>query len=164
MLVSSANRYDMSADRQNWCESVQANGTEYPYYANQGTSMSAPVVTGTIALMMQVNPLLTTAAVRRVLERTSIKDDFYTAENSLQWGYGKLDAWAAITDVIENTLVRGDVNNDREINIADVSTVLDIIHDGTSGKDAILLLRADVDRNTEINISDINRIIDLILK
>lgn len=164
MLVSSANRYDMSADRQNWCESVQTNGTEYPYYANQGTSMSAPVVTGTIALMMQVNPLLTTAAVRRVLERTSIKDDFYTAENSLQWGYGKLDTWAAITDVIENTLVQGDVNNDREINIADVSTVLDIIHDGTTGKDAILLLRADVDRNTEINISDINRIIDLILK
>ena len=52
----------------------------------------------------------------------------------------------------------GDVNGDKEVNIADVNTVIDIILDGNSFTTA-----ADVNGDGEINIADINVIIDIIL-
>ena len=56
----------------------------------------------------------------------------------------------------------GDVNNDGEINIADVNAVIDIILGGSA--DADLRQRADVNIDNEINIADINTIIGLITK
>ena len=52
----------------------------------------------------------------------------------------------------------GDVNGDREINIADVNAVIDIILGGNDDTTA-----ADVNGDGEINIADINAIIDIIL-
>ena len=163
VLLSSANRYNVTSNRDHWPAPVMENGVEYPYYANQGTSMSAPVVTGSIALMLQVNPSLTTSAVREVLRRCSSRDDYVIGGDISRWGYGKLDALAAIDDVIENTLVRGDVNNDKEVNIADVMATIDIILGTASEVDAATLLRADVNRDNEVLIADVNVIIDLIL-
>ena len=51
----------------------------------------------------------------------------------------------------------GDVNNDGEVNIADVNAVIDMILDGGSNA------AADVNGDGEINIADINAIIDIIL-
>ena len=163
ILISSANRYDVNSNRQNWPSPAVVNGECYPYYPNQGTSMSAPIVTGAIALMLQVNPALTTAQVREVLKRSSIKDDIVLSGNEAQWGAGKLDVLAAVNDVIQNTMLRGDVNNDGEINIADVLAIIDIIIGNSSSHSTTRLVRADVDQNREINVSDINRVIDLIL-
>ena len=57
----------------------------------------------------------------------------------------------------------GDVNNDKEVGIADVMALIGIILDGMSGHDAATLMRADVNRDSEIQIADINVLIDLIL-
>jgi hypothetical protein len=54
--------------------------------------------------------------------------------------------------------VHGDVNGDREINIADVNAVIDIILRENGGIPA-----ADVNGDGEINIADINAVIDIIL-
>jgi serine protease AprX len=64
-----------------------------PYLSRSGTSMSAPVVTGTVALMLQANPALTANAVKAILQ--------YTAETSpgsdpLTQGAGYLNARGAI--------------------------------------------------------------------
>ena len=163
-LVSSASRYDTVANRQYWPAPVMKDGTEYPYYVNQGTSMSAPVVTGTVALMLQVNPALGPAEVREVLQRTSIVDSFVNGSgNPGKWGSGKLDAEAAVDEVIRTTFLHGDVNNDREVGIADVMALIDIILTGRAGCDAGTLLRADINHDCEILIADINALIDLIL-
>ena len=46
--------------------------TDYmPYMSLSGTSMSAPVVSGTIALMFQANPALTPNAVKAILQYTA---------------------------------------------------------------------------------------------
>ena len=53
---------------------------------------------------------------------------------------------------------KGDVNNDGEVNIADVNAVIDLILGG-SGSNA----SADVNNDGEINIADVNALINLIL-
>ena len=57
--------------------------------------------------------------------------------------------------------VRGDVNGDGEVNIADVNTVIDIILGGSA--DEGTMQRADVNGDGEINIADVNTIMDIIL-
>lgn len=163
VLLSSANRYDEVADRQQWLEDVTVQGELYPYYANQGTSMSAPVVTGTVALMLQVNPRLTPADVRAVLQQSSRRDACVINGNEAQWGAGKLDAVAAIDDVVAHTIIPGDVNNDLEVSVADVMALVDVILSPSSRHDAATMIRADVNRDQEIQLSDVNCVIDLIL-
>ena len=163
IVLSSANRYDVNSNRQRWPSPVVMEQDTFPYYANQGTSMSAPVVTGTIALMLQVNPALTTAMVRDVLRRSANRDEYVINGQSDRWGFGKLDSWAAIDDVMTNTLTSGDVNNDSEINIADVVAIINIIL-GKEPDHIAQLLRADVNRDSEIVISDVNCVINMILK
>ena len=55
----------------------------------------------------------------------------------------------------------GDVNNDGEVNISDITKLIDILLDGTI--DDSLLQRADVNNDGEVNISDISKILDIIL-
>ena len=57
--------------------------------------------------------------------------------------------------------LRGDVNNDGEVNIADVNALIDIILGGAV--DEVTRSRADVNGDSEVNIADINALIDIIL-
>ena len=57
-----------------------------------------------------------------------------------------------------DALSRADVNEDGEINIADVNTILDVILAGAD------LSAADVNGDGEVNIADVNALIDFILK
>lgn len=164
VVISSANRYDMVSNRSLWPPVAVENGESYPYYPNQGTSMSAPVVTGAIALMLQLNPELSTADVREVLKRSSTRDEMTDQGNAQQWGSGKLDVWAAVNDVITDTMTHGDVNDDGEINIADVMSIIHIILGEPSSFSVSRRVRADVNRNREINIADVNQVINMILK
>lgn len=163
-LFSSASRYDEHSDRGTWLAEVLAEGTSYPYYVNQGTSMSAPVVTGAIALMLQINPSLSPSAVREIFRQTCIKDGPVLDGDAQRWGSGKLDAVSAINHVIRNTLLQGDVNNDHEVTIADAGALVDILLGNRPKNDAAALVRADVNYDNEIQIGDINQVIDLILK
>ena len=55
----------------------------------------------------------------------------------------------------------GDVNDDGEVNIGDVTMIINVILGGDI--DADMLARADVNGDGEVNISDVNRVIDIIL-
>jgi serine protease AprX len=64
-----------------------------PYLSLSGTSMAAPVVTGTVALMLQANPSLTPNAVKAILQFTSQASAAY---DPLTQGAGFLNAYGAI--------------------------------------------------------------------
>lgn len=162
VLVSSANRYFVDAPNlQYWQPSAFVDGVEYTYSPDLGTSMSAPIVAGTIALWMQANPTLTVGDVRQVLKHSSRRDAYVLSGNHERWGAGKLDAYAGLLNVLKLDEIVGDVNGDREVNIADVNIVISIIQ----GREVVpdVLRRADVNKDEEINIGDVNMIIDIIL-
>jgi serine protease AprX len=65
-----------------------------PYLSLTGTSMAAPVVTGTVALMLQANPSLTPNLVKAILQYTAEHRAKYDA---LTQGGGFLNARGAVT-------------------------------------------------------------------
>ncbi len=73
-----------------------------------GTSMAAPFVTGTVALLLQVNPRLTYAQIRELLLASARADDFTgrVADGSPDWGFGKLDALQAVRDLLASPIGR----------------------------------------------------------
>jgi serine protease AprX len=68
--------------------------TSYPPYLSlSGTSQAAPLVSGTVALMLQVNPSLTPNAVKAILQFTSQP---YAAYDPMTQGTGFLNSKAAV--------------------------------------------------------------------
>jgi hypothetical protein len=64
-----------------------------PYLTLSGTSMAAPVVTGTVALMLQANPSLTPNLVKAILQYTAQK---YPGYDALRQGGGFLNTLGAV--------------------------------------------------------------------
>lgn len=79
----------------------EENGRRYAWFANSGTSMSAPVVTGIIALWLQADPTLTPQDCREIFARTArrYQSDIDYPNNS--YGYGEIDAAAGMKLVLE---------------------------------------------------------------
>jgi serine protease AprX len=65
----------------------------FPYLSLTGTSMATPVVSGTVALMLQANPQLTPNAVKAILQYTAQK---YPGYDRLTEGAGFLNAKGAV--------------------------------------------------------------------
>jgi serine protease AprX len=64
-----------------------------PYLSLSGTSMAAPVVTGTVALMLQANPTLTPNQAKAILQYTAQP---YPGYSALTEGTGFLNAYGAV--------------------------------------------------------------------
>ncbi len=104
---------DLSAPGQDICSSfnyfarenvtavtqVPFNGKNYEFIRLSGTSMSAPMVTGAIALLLEANPSLNPAEVKDIMLSTALTDGItgdIGPDGHVRWGHGKLDALAAI--------------------------------------------------------------------
>ncbi len=62
------------------------------HFLQAGTSMAAPFVSGTIALMFQANSNFTQDDVKKFLTQGAYVDSYMGAVPNDRWGYGKLDA------------------------------------------------------------------------
>ncbi len=66
------------------------------YVGMSGTSMAAPHVTGTIALMLEKNPGRTQAQIKACLEQSARLDSDTGAARNNDWGAGKMDSAQAV--------------------------------------------------------------------
>ncbi len=79
-----------------WQETFDASGV-WGYHSWMGTSMAAPHVTGTVALMKSVNPAATPERVRDVLAATAV--DLGEPGRDEMTGFGIIDAAAAVEGI-----------------------------------------------------------------
>lgn len=109
--------------------SVMWNEKKYPFGFMQGTSMAAPLVSGTLACWLQAKPDLTPEEALEIIKKTA-KTDSYTGTlpstgNNI-WGHGKIDALAGIkecirlsgvSDISEDTMMPQIYQNDKSISM-----------------------------------------------
>lgn len=89
---------------------VLINGGDGKYGIQSAVSGAAPVLTGIIALMLEANPLLNSVQVKEILQNTARSDAFTGTTPNPNWGYGKVDAFAAVSEVINATSVKEQKN------------------------------------------------------
>jgi hypothetical protein len=72
-----------------------------------GTSQSAPVVSGTIALWLQANPQLTPDDIREVFSTTAKHINPNVTYPNNVYGYGEIDSYAGLLKVLNMTGIQG---------------------------------------------------------
>ena len=88
-------------------EYEQQYGGYFVTMAQTGTSMSAPAVTGTIALWMQADPTLTTARIKEVIAASSRKPDSELQYPNNQYGHGEIDAYSGLCYILGVDKIEG---------------------------------------------------------
>lgn len=76
------------------------NGRTYAWNANSGTSMSSPVVAGTIALWLQAYPRLTPQDCLEVFRKTCTRYDSALTYPNNWYGYGEINVYEGLKEVL----------------------------------------------------------------
>ncbi len=79
--------------------SVTFNSKNYDFVRLSGTSMSGPMVTGIVSLILEAQPTITPEDVKYFLKNTAREDSFtgsIVAPGDVRWGMGKVNAYAAV--------------------------------------------------------------------
>ena len=82
-------------------------GRTYAWNANSGTSMSTPVVAGTIALWLQAKPDLSPEEAMEVIAATSHHYDPSLEYPNNLYGYGEIDAYAGLLHILGISRIEG---------------------------------------------------------
>jgi bacillopeptidase F len=107
---------DVSAPGVNVYSSIPGNG----YATWMGTSMAAPHVTGSVALVLQVQPWLSVEEVRSLLRQTAV--DLGTAGPDTRYGWGRINVKAAVDLLQTAGFVSGSITGpDAEAVEADIA-------------------------------------------
>ena len=103
-------------------------------------SAAAPIVTGIIALMLQLDPTLDAVSVKRILQESARADEFTGQTPNTNWGYGKVDAYEALIRVTER-----------------ISDTLPLVPGASeSGQQGFVLIRNRSDMDGEVTIHGID--------
>jgi hypothetical protein len=128
------------------------------YGVFDGTSMAAPHVSGTVALMMSAAPALIgdNAEISTLLNQSAIDVSDLTcggtATNNNVWGEGKLDAFGAVDSALQLADADGDGVADTEDNCLNVANAsqLDTDTDGFGN-----ICDGDFNQDCNVNFSDL---------
>lgn len=94
-------------DEKSFINKFQYDGRTFLWAANTGTSMSAPVVTGSVALWLQAKPDLTPDDVKDIIAHTSSHPDNTMTYPNNYYGYGQIDAYKGLLYILGTLGIRG---------------------------------------------------------
>ena len=95
--------YGAGSYYSNFAFNILENSQGY-YGIQTAVSAAAPIVSGVIALMLELDPTLSPSEIKTILQQSSRADSFTGTTPNNTWGYGKLDALAAIEEVFKAEL------------------------------------------------------------
>ena len=96
---SFSKNYD--AERKEITDKVSFNGKDYYFFAQSGTSMAAPVVSGAVALWLQADPTLTAERVIDIIAHTATHPDPSMEYPNNIYGYGQIDVYAGLLYLLD---------------------------------------------------------------
>ncbi len=138
-------RPDVSAPGVNIVSLIHSNNTGYTTMS--GTSMATPAVAGVMALMISKDPNILPEDISRILEETAVPK---TTSKSNTFGSGRVDALAAVTEVVaggvrylSHQVDDSQGNNDGNINPGE-QILLDITFENP-GEEAVNNVTAQLD-------------------
>lgn len=143
VIVSSVSRYYTGTSYNN-SVGVATIGSDNHYFADmQGTSMSCPFTTGTVALMLEANPKLTIDDVKDIVNSTSVKTSDYNAGSSdykNQWGAGQLEALEGVKAALVKAAAIENVwaDDSRRLVVTQNGDLIDVFVAGESAMTATL--------------------------
>lgn len=120
VIVSSTSSFDMNYNA-NSSEVVSGvtNGTkDWWFSAMQGTSMSAPMVAGIMALWLEAYPAMSPQHAKNIMKGSAYRDSFTGSiglSGNNTWGWGKIDAHSGLLDLLQSTV---GINEIPQLNIA----------------------------------------------
>ena len=95
--VSIISAYSSFASKKNDSKiTVEFNNKTYQFADMSGTSMAAPMVSGSVALMLQANKNLSSQDVKDIIISTAKTDDYTGICPNNSWGYGKINTYQAV--------------------------------------------------------------------
>lgn len=124
------------------------------YAAVSGTSFSSPVTAGVIALMMSARPTMSNANVESLLYASAL--DLGTAGRDVYYGYGRVDAAAAVAATMAATLITADtaspvVSIDTPLGASSVSGLVTV---GVTATDNVSVSRVELRVNGALLATD----------
>lgn len=164
VVVSSFSRFHTVLDSTSSAVvSGVTDGVDQWYYGRlQGTSMSAPVVTGILALWLQVYPDLTPEQARLMIQQSAITDGFtgvIPQSGDTTWGWGKIDAHGGMLDLLSQIPVRPGIQPADTVSFCDGDSVVLNAMSGLSSfewtsSDTVQSLTIDTSGTYAVRVSD----------
>ncbi len=128
--------------------SVASSTSNTSYGFSSGTSFSCPLTAGVAAIVWGANPTWTNMQVREALMMTASN----AASPNNNFGWGIINAWAALNYYFPPSYVPGDADNNGALSIADAAFLINYIFAG--GAAPTVPEAADADCNGAISIAD----------
>lgn len=93
-MITGHNSFQSNRDSAKIAQLHDFEGRTYPFAEEHGTSQATPVVTGAVALLLEIDPTLTWEEVLNILQTSATKGSFI--DETYRWGAGKLNIEAAV--------------------------------------------------------------------
>lgn len=130
-----------------------ALASEFEWGTWSGTSFSAPLVTGTVALMLERNSTLDPGSIYQQLVFSAREELLWgtVATPSEEYGYGALDVYRAVS-----SLTSGDIDGNGVVDGQDLATLIAFVAGDFSDPESdFAWFRADMNSDGILNLTDI---------